>query len=132
MRIVAALCASVLLLAGCGEPDDKPDPAPSTSTPTPAAPVASEEPATVVDIEIKDGKATPQGERVEVEVGEEVTLQVRTDVDEEIHVHSDPEHTYQVSPGKAIIESFTIDTPGQVAVEAHHLGVTIVQLVVRP
>ncbi len=36
------------------------------------------------------------------------------------------------SAGKPLTETFTIDTPGQVAVEAHHLDVTIVQLVVEP
>lgn len=87
---------------------------------------------TFVEITIKGGKATPQGDRVEVKAGKPVTLQITSDADEEIHVHSDPEHTYEVGPGDAISKTFTIKTPGQVAVEAHHLGVTIVQLVVRP
>lgn len=86
---------------------------------------------TVVQIEIKDGKVTPQGKRVEVKVGGKVTLEITSDADEEIHVHSDPEHSYEVSAGKTITETFTVDRPGQIAVEAHHLDVTIVQLVVR-
>ena len=81
---------------------------------------------------IADGKVLPQGERVEATVGAKVTLDIRSDVDEEIHVHSDPEHTYEVKAGQPVTESFTVETPGQVAVEAHELGVTIVQLVVRP
>lgn len=86
----------------------------------------------VVKIVIDGGKISPQGGRVEVKAGQKITLRVTSATDEELHVHSDPEHTFQVKPGKDQEFSFTIDTPGQVAVEAHHAGVTIVQLVVRP
>lgn len=115
MRTAAALLAGALVLTGCGG-SDEPDTSDRTS----------------VDITIKDGKVTPQGERVDVKVGEPVTLHVTSDADEEIHVHSDPEHEYEVKAGDSIDETFTIDTPGQVAVEAHHLDVTILQLVVTP
>lgn len=86
----------------------------------------------VVKIVIDGGKVSPQGGRVEVRAGQKITLSITSDADEEIHVHSDPEHTFQIKAGDALTETFTIDTPGQVAVEAHHAGVTIVQLVVRP
>ena len=75
---------------------------------------------------------TPLAKKVEAKVGEPITLHVTSDADEEIHVHSDPEHEYEVAAGDNESFSFTIDTPGQVAVEAHHLDVTIVELVVRP
>ncbi len=55
-----------------------------------------------------------------------------SDAAEEIHVHSDPEHEYEVAAGDDKTFTFTLDTPGQVAVEAHHLDVTIVELVARP
>jgi len=144
MKLVTILLAATVLLAACGGSSDgkdtaapaASDPAPSATTTTSSAPApasaAAEDAGVVVDIVIKDGKATPQGDRVEATVGEPITLNVTSDADEEIHVHSDPEHTYDVAPGDSISESFTIDTPGQIAVEAHHLDVTIVQLVVRP
>jgi len=142
MRTIATLFAAALLLAGCGGSSD--DEAAPTAQPPTATSSATDEPAPtpepteaeatgpVVDIVIKDGKVTPQGDRVEVTAGEEVTLNITSDADEEIHVHSEPEHSYEVAPGDTVSESFTLDTPGQVAVEAHHLDVTIVQLVVRP
>jgi major membrane immunogen (membrane-anchored lipoprotein) len=159
MKIVTAVLAAVLLLAGCsGSSDDAPAPERTKTSDTsqsldPQAKQAQEQAdqqkaandelsdavaeeaekqrGKVVTITIKDGKVTPRGERVEVEKGQRITLVVSSDADEEIHVHSDPEHTYQVEAGGSIEKSFTIDTPGQVAVEAHHLDATIVQLVVR-
>ena len=126
MKIVAALFAAALLLAGCGCDDT----GTVSSSPNPTA----EKPpgAFVVDIAIKDGKVTPQGDRVDVEVGQKVTLHITSDAHDTIHVHSEPEREYEIGPGDDVEKSFTIDTPGQVAVEAHHLDATIVQLVVRP
>lgn len=125
MKTIVALVAALLLVAGCGGTDT----GTVSSSPNPSPEPTSEE--VVVDIAIKDGKVTPQGDRVDVEAGQEVTLRISSDAAEEIHVHSDPEHTFSVQPGEPLEESFTIDTPGQVAVEAHELGATIVQLVVR-
>lgn len=128
MKKLAVLLATALLVCGCGGEDT----GTVSSSPDPSAEPTSEETTdVVVDIAIKDGKVTPQGDRVDVEVGQKVTLRISTDATEEIHVHSDPEHTYQVKPGDSVNESFTIDKPGQVAVEAHELDATIVQLVVR-
>ncbi|AWB91316.1 hypothetical protein [Aeromicrobium chenweiae] len=150
MKIAAALLAAVLLLAGCGGSDsDGPAPDRDSSRPLTgegqreqtkeqgeeaekAQELGEAERGSVVGIVIKAGKVIPQGERVEVRVGEQITLNVRSDAAEEIHVHSDPEHTYEVPAGGTISETFSVGTPGQVAVEAHHLGATIVQLVVRP
>lgn len=149
MKLAAALIAATLVLAGCSgsDPEDASSPEVSRSfdrddvkkqiedqadqTKKAQDELRKEVQGTVV-IVIKDGKATPQGDRVEVKVGDPVTLKITSDADEEIHVHSDPEHTYAVKPGDSVSKTFTIKTPGQVAVEAHHLGVTIVQLVVRP
>lgn len=162
MKIVTAVLATLLLLAGCsGSSDSEPKPAPSSADPSrqadrdtierQAQEQAEQQKAaqaelekkvnekadeltaegTVVEITIKDGKVTPQGGRVEVAAGKRVRLLVTSDADEEIHVHSDPEHTYEVTAGGSIDKAFTIDRPGQVAVEAHGLGVTIVQFVVR-
>lgn len=65
-------------------------------------------------------------------MGEPVTLEVSAEVTDEVHVHSDPEVSIDVRPGDEVSRSFTIDRPGQVAVESHETGAVIVQLVVRP
>jgi plastocyanin len=115
VRLAATLLGCVLVLAGCGGSD--------------GAPVSN---GVTIDIAIKDGTVAPQGKRVEVRTGERVTLHITSDADEQVHVHSDPEHEYELAPGDDKTYTFSVDVPGQVAVEAHHLDVTIVQLVVRP
>ncbi len=129
-KLTLLLVVVALMLVGCGGNDT----GTVSSSPNPSAEQTSESPAAdgvVVDIAIKGGKVTPQGDRVDVEAGQKVTLRITTDAAEEIHVHSDPEHSFEVKPGDSVEKSFTLDTPGQVAVEAHHLDATVVQLVVR-
>lgn len=131
MKLITALLAAVLLLSGCGGSDsDGDDPAPQTSAEVKEQQLESAA-GVAVGILIENGKVTPQGKRLEVKAGKLVRLSITSDADEEIHVHSDPEHTFAVKAGEPLTETFTIDTPGQVAIEAHELGVTIAQLVVR-
>ena len=82
---------------------------------------------TTVDITIKDGKVTPNGDRVEVEVGDTVTLNIDSDVSGEIHVHSTPEQEIEFDKGTST-KTLTIDQPGIVDVEDHALEQVIVQL----
>ncbi len=114
MRLAAGVFTAALILAGCGD---------GAAEPTDAV---------VVDIAVKNGTVTPQGDRVDVKVGQEVTLRITSDAHDTIHVHSDPEQEFEIGKGDDVEKSMTFDTPGQIAVEAHHLDVTIVQLVVRP
>ncbi|CAN5568929.1 hypothetical protein BH10ACT10_BH10ACT10_19330 [soil metagenome] len=82
---------------------------------------------TTVDITIKDGKVTPNGERVKAEVGKPVTLEIDADVAGEIHVHSSPEQEIQFDKGTST-KTLTIEKPGIVDVEDHALEQVIVQL----
>lgn len=77
------------------------------------------------------GEITPNGEAVEVPVGEKIDLVVTADAPGEIHVHSDPEAEFAYE-GNGRPETFTlqIDRPGQVEVESHTLEKLIVKLVV--
>jgi plastocyanin len=133
MKTAAALLLA-LTLAGCGstsEPSSEATATASATEPTPSATTEAPKGVTV-EIEFVNGEVVPLDEKIDVNVGEPVTLHVISDVAEEIHVHSDPEHQYKVAAGDDKTFTFTIKTPGQVAVEAHELGVTIVELVARP
>lgn len=131
MKTAAAALLLALSLAGCGSTSEPSSDASATSEPTPSATTEAPKGVTV-EIEFANGEVVPRDDKIDVKVGEPVTLHVVSDVAEEIHVHSDPEHSYEVAAGDDKTFTFTIDTPGQVAVEAHELDVTIVELVARP
>ena len=82
---------------------------------------------TTVDITIKDGKVSPNGERVNAKVGQPVTLNIDADRAGEIHVHSTPEQEIEFAKGTST-KKLTIDQPGIVDVEDHALEQVIVQL----
>ena len=83
-----------------------------------------------IKIDMQGGSVTPNGDRVNAAVGQKIVLDITSDTDGEVHVHSTPEHEYEVPAGHHTY-SFTIDKPGLVAVESHTLDKTIVQLVVK-
>ena len=118
-RALAALALVVCSvgLAGCGD-DDSPDD--STDLPT-----------KTVDVTIEGDSVTPNGDRVEVKVGQPIQLVVKADAEGEIHVHSDPEQELEYGSGTTTLKPFTIDKPGIVEVESHALEKTIVQLEVK-
>jgi hypothetical protein len=84
-----------------------------------------------IDVSFAGDTVTPNGERVEVETGQPVELNITADAAGEIHVHSDPEQTLDYDEGTSTVEIEPIDQPGVVDVESHDLEVIIVQLEVN-
>ena len=82
---------------------------------------------TSIDITIKGGKVTPNGERVKAKVGSPITLKIDADEAGEIHVHSTPEQEIEFAKGTST-KKLTIKQPGIVDVEDHALEQVIVQL----
>jgi len=119
-RGLAASLVAVLVVFGCGADDGA------------KAKIEQSGDPVVVDIQIKDGATTPSGELVDVTVGQQVKLRISSDADEVVHVHTEPEQEYVLRAGDRIEKSFPVLSPGVVTVEAHHLDVTIVRLVVQP
>jgi hypothetical protein len=111
----AAVLALALGTTACG--DDEPAPETSGETQT-------------IEVTFEGGTVTPNGERVEVAVDEEVELVVQADEGGEIHVHSTPEQTLQYGAGTTTLP-ITLDQPGVVEVESHDLDQVIVQLEAR-
>lgn len=83
-----------------------------------------------IDIAISGGEVSPQGERVEVGVGETITFDITADQAGGLHLHSSPEHEFDYPAGEST-HSVVIDNPGVVDVEDHDLGIVIVKLEVR-
>lgn len=89
---------------------------------------SSDQPVTV-DITEDGGKIEPVGQVVKASTGQDITLVVTSDSDDEIHVHSDPEHEFAVKAGDQQRKfTFKIDIPGTIEVESHVLEVTILKL----
>ena len=82
---------------------------------------------TTVDITIKNGKVTPDGDRVKASVNKPITLKITADTAGEIHVHSSPEQHIEFTKGTTT-KKLVIEKPGIVDVEDHALDQVIVQL----
>ena len=116
LTAVLAVIAGSLTLSACGSDGEPPSSSQGTKS---------------IDITFEGNTVTPNGERVDVAVGQPVKLVVTADAPGEIHVHSDPEQELKYSKGTTILELDPIDKPGIIEVESHALGKTIVQLEVR-
>jgi plastocyanin len=127
-RTKAAGSALVFLLAAaCGGPASGP-----SESAAPEVPAAPDNPGPVtLDVTIIDGVVNPRGARLNVKVGQPVKLTVHSDVDEELHIHTDPEKTVPVKAGANQNVTFTVDEPGKVAVELHHLDVVVAEVLAR-
>lgn len=111
---LAAVTVCVLALPGCGGPDDS-DGGGDDET---------------FEIEIEGDEIEPNGERVQVEAGEPVRLEVESDRAGEFHVHSSPEQEVAFKRGSSVVP-LTVDIPGIVDVEEHETGIVVLQLEVR-
>ena len=85
---------------------------------------------TSIHVTVKDGRVTPNGDRVKAEVDEPITVHIDADTSGEIHVHSTPEQEIAFDKGTST-KRLTIRQPGIVDVEDHALDQVIVQLEVR-
>lgn len=103
---------------------------PSSPSPSPA-PSQPDAGALEIPIQIHGGTVTPLNSQFDATVGQPITLRVDSDVDEELHVHSVPEHEYEVLPKPGQVFTFSIAVPGQVAIELHHADKTVATLLVR-
>lgn len=121
--LVVVLCALALTTA-CGGGDSSGASSPGGSSSQSAEPKA-------IAVTIKGDQVTPNGERVEVDAGQEVELDVTADAPGEIHVHSTPEQELAYGKGKSTLTITNLEQPGTVDVEVHDLEKVIVQLEVH-
>jgi hypothetical protein len=117
--VLVALVAAAPGLAACSGDGSGSGPASGTSGS-----------GTSIHVTVKDGRVTPNGDRVKAEVDEPITVHIDADTSGEIHVHSTPEQEIAFDKGTST-KRLTIRQPGIVDVEDHALDQVIVQLEVR-
>lgn len=136
-RMLAVLAVTGLITVACADDTDTGGPA---APPGPGTTADATQPVTtdahrsdglVIDVTIEDGSVTPTNERFQGRVGEPITIRVTSDTDDELHVHSIPEHTFAVAPRADQTFEFTVEVPGQVKIELHDLHRTIATVHVR-
>ena len=133
-RVLSRLAPLTLVLAlglsACGG-EDEPTLTRDSSSPSDSGSTTSSDGDTVAVTVTREGDTfTPNGERVELEVGQTLDLTVTSDVAGELHVHSTPEQEVAYDAGTSE-HQITIDRPGVVEVESHEPDSIVLQLEVR-
>jgi hypothetical protein len=100
-------------------------PAPSGSQQPPAG-------AATFDVTIANGQVTPTNATWQAKVGQPISVRVTSDAADELHVHSSPDHEFEVAAAPNQVFTFTVDVPGSVDIELHKLDKTIATLQVQP
>jgi hypothetical protein len=110
-----AVSALVVVLAGCG-----------------GAPKTANGDGLTVDITIAHGQVTPANATLQATVRQPITLHVTSDATDELHVHSVPDHKFPVAAAANQTFQFSVDVPGSVDIELHHLDRTVATVHVHP
>jgi hypothetical protein len=123
--------ASASPSAVAGSPSEPSSPVTPTSVPARSPSLNADYPL-AINIEIVGGQTVPNGQKINVRVGQKVILNVTSDTDDEIHAHlGEKDYDLAVQAGRPAKGSFTLDSPGSFEVESHHLEKTIVILNAR-
>jgi sporulation-control protein spo0M len=133
------LAAGALLIAGCGggggsEGAQSSSGAPSASTVSPSD-MQNEQAAPErlqIDVQIKGGEVTPTNQQLDAKVNQPIVVKVNSDVADELHVHSTPDHTFKIEAKPMQQFQFTVAVPGNVDIELHQLGKTVATVQVQP
>jgi sporulation-control protein spo0M len=133
------LAAGALLLAGCGggggsegAQGSASSSAPSTISPSDMQNEQAPPDRLDIDVTVKGGEVDPTNDQLEAKVKEPIVIRVNSDVADELQVHSTPDHTFKIEPGKAMQFQFSVDVPGKVDIELHQLQKTVATVQVQP
>ena len=85
-----------------------------------------------VTVTIAKGQVNPVNATLQARVNQPITFRVTSDAADELHVHSVPDHEFKIAAAPDQTFQFSVDVPGNVEVELHHLDRTIATIQVRP
>lgn len=139
--VIVLASALTLVTAGCGGSDDTENSDGSTASATPSATTVNPSDMTdqqqaptrlVIDVTIKAGEVTPSNAQLQAKVGQPIVVRVNSDAADELHVHSEPEHTFKIEPRNGQQFQFTVEVPGTVDIELHQLNRVVAGVQVQP
>ena len=137
-RTLLILTTTALITAGCGGSNTSVTASGSTSASQPSTVAPSDmsnEQAPpsrlVVDVTIKGGQVTPTNQQLQAGIKEQIVVRVNSDAADELHVHSTPEHSFNVEAKPNQSFQFSVDVPGKVDIELHKLNKTIATIQVQ-
>lgn len=106
----------------------------ASSSAAPSSSAAQQTPAAgpVLDVTIAKGQVTPTNATLQAKVGQPITVHVTSDATDELHVHSSPDKEFEIAAAPNQTFTFTVNVPGSVDVELHHLDKTVVTIQVQP
>ena len=136
------MTAAALITAGCGgsngsdnassnAPGSAASGQPSTVSPSDMSNEQAPPTRLVIDVDIKGGDVTPTNEQLQAGLKEQIVVRVNSDAADELHVHSTPEHSFNVEAKPMQSFQFSVDVPGKVDVELHKLNKTIATIQVQ-
>ena len=85
----------------------------------------------VIDVTIKGGNVTPSNAQLQAAAKEPIVIRVDSDAVDELHVHSNPEHKFNVAAKPMQSFQFPVDVPGKIDVELDHLNRIIATITVQ-
>jgi heme/copper-type cytochrome/quinol oxidase subunit 2 len=112
--VTAAVSALLIGLVGCGGSANKPAAGNLT-----------------VEVTIAKGQVTPVNATLQARVNQPITFRVTSDVADELHVHSVPDHEFRIAAAPNQTFQFSVGVPGNVDVELHHLDRTVATIQVH-
>jgi ABC-type glycerol-3-phosphate transport system substrate-binding protein len=116
VAIVAAVMLTAITLTACGG---------GSSGKT----ASSDQSPKKIAITFHGTDTTPNGQEIEVAVGQPIELDVTADKPGEIHVHSSPEEQeFEYKSGSSTFQVKPIQAPGIVTVESHTLDKVLFKL----
>ena len=145
LRRQCLLAAGILVITavagGCGGDDDTADDSAATSmsltpentTGVDATPTSTSSPvqdSSVREIEVRDGSVVGGVQRIGVDLGDMITIRIRSDVADEVHLHG-YDLSQPVAPDAPAELTFSADIPGVFELELEERGMSIAQLEVR-
>ncbi len=118
--------------ASSSTPSGTPEPSTGTGPAPSAGPPAAPQPDTarVIALTVTTGSVSGETDRVVVELGSEVRIEVTADVADEVHLHG-YDLTVDTVPGRPVSVEFTADIPGVFEVELHGSGLLLTRLQVQ-